>query len=163
MTKQEAIEFIHNKKLHTNGNNKQVLDKLLSIGAKYAVKNCERHYLNAPFLFISADGTITHGSDMTTFKSHRYDETSESDILNIEINSAYRPFKDSEECFKEMSKHSMFGWVKDAEKYVDSDVYTLFIQITSEGVFSGRFFTTFQTAFEDFIFIDGTPFGIKEN
>lgn len=160
MTKQEAIEFIHNKKLHTNGNNKQVLDKLLSIGAKYAVKNCEEHYLTASFFYISADGTITHGSDMTTFKSHRYDETSESDILNIEINSAYRPFKDSEECFKEMSKHTMFGWVEDAENPND---YTLVTQITSEGLFSGRFFTTFQTAFEDFKFVDGTPFGIKEN
>lgn len=160
MTKQEAIEFIRNKKLYTNGNNKQVLDKLLSIGAKYAVKNCEVHYLNAPFLFISADGTITHGSDMTTFKSHRYDETSEFDILNIKIDFAYRPFKDSEECFKEMSKHTMFGWVEDAE---NSNEYTLVTQITSEGLISTGLFISFRTAFEAFKFIDGTPFGIKEN
>lgn len=160
MTKQEAIEFIRNKKLYTNGNNEQVLDKLFSIGAKYAVKNCEEHYLTAPFFYISADGTITYGSDMKTFRSHRYDETFESDILNIEINSAYRPFKDSEECFKEMSKHTMFGWVKDAE---NSNEYTLITQITSEGLISSGLFISFRSAFGAFIFIDGTPFGIKEN
>lgn len=160
MTKQEAIEFIRNKKLYTNDNNEQVLDKLFSIGAKYAVKNCEEHYLTAPFFYISADGTITHGSDMTTFKSHRYDETSEFDILNIKIDFAYRPFKDSEECFKEMNKHTMFGWVEDAE---NPNEYTLVTQITSEGLISSGLFISFKTAFEAFKFVDGTPFGIKEN
>lgn len=29
----------------------------------------------------------------------------------MDINSSYRPFKDSNECFEEMSKHTPFGWV----------------------------------------------------
>lgn len=161
MTKKEAFKFLINKKLYTNGNNEQILDKLFSVGFTYAMPYSKEYYLKAPFFFIRADNTITHSSDVQFFKKHEYEEISEFDVLNIEINSNYRPFKDSEECFKEMSKHTMFGWVKEAEECPNE--YTLVTQITSEGLISSGLFISFRTAFENYKFIDGTPFGIKEN
>lgn len=87
MTKQEAFKFLSIKRIYTKGKNKQILDKLLSVGFRYAVLNCEKHYYNAPFLYIREDGTITHGNDITTFKNHKYEEISESDVLNMDINT----------------------------------------------------------------------------
>lgn len=162
MTKREAFKFLIDKKLYTNGNNEQILDKLFSVGFTYAMPHSGKYYLNPPFFFIHTDNTITYSSDVQFFKKHEYEEISELDILNININS-YRPFKNSEECFKEMSKHTPVGWVKDAGKYADLNMYTLFTHITDEGLFSNGIVTNFLTAFEDFKFIDGTPFGIKEN
>ena len=36
-----------------------------------------------------------------------------NDKYRIKPESSYRPFKDAEECWKEMEKHQPFGWVKD--------------------------------------------------
>lgn len=71
----------------------------------------------------------------------------------------YRPFKDAEECWQEMQKHQPFGWVKDRDGDktfiggINSD-NTIFM-CNSEILY-------LKDAFEDFTFIDGTPFGIKE-
>ena len=77
----------------------------------------------------------------------------------IKPESKYRPFKDAEECWQEMQKHQPFGWVNyngyrvniaavmgSAITFVNNKGYTLF----------------FQQAFEECIFIDKQPFGIKE-
>ena len=70
----------------------------------------------------------------------------------------YRPFKDSEECWQEMQKHQPFGWVKDRDGDktfiggINSD-NTIFM-CNSEILY-------LKDAFEDFTFIDGTPFGVK--
>ena len=62
----------------------------------------------------------------------------------------YRPFKSLEECWEEMQKHQPFGWVK----YKDSSAY-----FTIDGLCKN---TNFNYLFENRIFADGTPFGIKE-
>ena len=70
----------------------------------------------------------------------------------------YRPFKDAEECWAEMLKHQPFGWVKDRNgsafviEKVDS---RSFVEVYDEGT------CTFKEVFEDFTFVDGTPFGVK--
>lgn len=61
----------------------------------------EKYYLKAPFFFIHADNTITNSSDVQFFKKHEYEEISEFDVSNMDINSSYRPFKDSNECFED--------------------------------------------------------------
>lgn len=79
----------------------------------------------------------------------------------------YRPFRTQEECWSEMLKHQQFGWVKSKDKgYFHliglvqwsselEDVMIIFA--TSEQLARSS-----RSLFEDFIFADGTPFGIKE-
>ena len=77
----------------------------------------------------------------------------------LEINSAryrikpepkYRPFANADECWNEMQKHQPFGWVK----YKDENKYTTYCNIDGN--------CDFEADFDDFTFVDGTPFGIKE-
>ena len=69
----------------------------------------------------------------------------------------FRPFKDAEECWKEMQKHQPFAWVK--EKH--SDRYSLITEVNglSIKVKEGCLFTD---SVKYYTFVDGTPFGIKE-
>ena len=71
----------------------------------------------------------------------------------------YRPFKDAEECWKEMLKHQPFGWVK--MKDTESGYYIL--KCIANQVVIGLNETPFsyKKVFEDYIFADGTPFGVK--
>lgn len=74
----------------------------------------------------------------------------------------YRPFKDAEECWNEMQKHEYFGWIKAK----DASTLSKFITINSVrneevSITSGIDFT-YNELVEYYTFIDGTPFGIKE-
>ena len=73
-----------------------------------------------------------------------------------------RPFKNQEECWQEMLKHQPFGWLKTkkdgrycffAERFSFTDSYTAF----KNGTLSFS-----STAFNDYTFADGTPFGMPE-
>ena len=68
----------------------------------------------------------------------------------IKIETKYRPFKDAEECFNEMGKHQPFGWIKN-----DKGAYfnLTFIDNTT---------TDLNYQFYTYKFVDGEPFGIKE-
>lgn len=76
----------------------------------------------------------------------------------IKPKQTYRPFKDAEECWQEMQKHQPFGWIKDRDGdktfigSINSD-NSIFI-CSSEILF-------LKELFEDFTFVDGTPFGVK--
>ena len=69
----------------------------------------------------------------------------------------YRPFKDAEECWKEMLKHKPFGWVK-STLFKDLDlvkrVTTLYVEINREII-------DYKDALDKFTFADGTNFGVK--
>lgn len=71
----------------------------------------------------------------------------------------YRQFKDSEECWNEMQKHQPFGWIKDR----DGDKTFIGSINSDNSIFTCSSEILFlKELFEDFTFIDGTPFGIKE-
>lgn len=76
--------------------------------------------------------------------------TDEPSHYRIKPEIKYRPFKSKEECWEEMKKFQPFGWVKD--KYTDQ--YSI-ISILEKS-------TDFDFLFRTYTFIDGTPFGIKE-
>lgn len=71
----------------------------------------------------------------------------------------YRPFKNAEECWQEMMKHQPFGWVK--MKGTESKYYML--KCIGSRVVIGLDETPFsyKKVFEDYVFADGTPFGVK--
>lgn len=71
----------------------------------------------------------------------------------------YRPFKDADECWQEMLKHEPFGWVKEKERNVRTQIgfmHTKGIQGTSGGS------SNYKAFFDCFRFADGAPFGVKE-
>ena len=79
----------------------------------------------------------------------------------------YRPFKSQEECWNEMLKHQPFGWVKSKVKgyfhliglvqWASELEDVMIVFATSEQLARSS-----RSLFEDYIFADGTPFGIKE-
>ena len=69
----------------------------------------------------------------------------------------FRPFKDAEECWKEMLKHQPFGWVKSTlfkDLALVNRVTTLYVEINRDII-------DYKDTLEKFTFADGTPFGVK--
>lgn len=83
----------------------------------------------------------------------------DSSSYRIKPEPKYRPFKDAEECWQEMMKHQPFGWVK--MKGTESKYYML--KCIASRVVIGLDETPFsyKKVFEDYVFADGTPFGVK--
>lgn len=78
----------------------------------------------------------------------------------IKPEPTYRPFKDAEECWAEMCKHHPFGWVKhkkDGSRSLITSVigYERKVYFDEDGWY-------FDRIMEHYIFVDGTPFGVKE-
>ena len=71
----------------------------------------------------------------------------------------YRPFETKAECWEEMQKHHPFGWV--INTYTDLNYYITCVLDISIAI-NGTSFIQFNKAFNEYTFIDGTPFGIKE-
>lgn len=79
-------------------------------------------------------------------------------LYRIKPEQKYRPFKSREECWNEMQKHQPFCWII-------SNKFENFEQITYVGpniISMSDKNSYFSTAFEDYKFVDGSPFGIKE-
>lgn len=76
----------------------------------------------------------------------------------VKPESKFRPFKDAEECWKEMQKHQPFGWVK-STLFKD---FALVKRVTTLYVEINRDIIDYKDSLEKFTFADGTPFGVKE-
>lgn len=72
----------------------------------------------------------------------------------------WRPFKDMYECWQEVKKHSQGGWLKNQGQIEE---YRQIQRIDKDGVyFQNVLPLTFEKAFDEFVFIDGIPFGKEE-
>ena len=70
-----------------------------------------------------------------------------------------RPFKNVDECWREMLKHEPFGWLREKKRNVYTQIgfmHTEGIQGTSGGS------SNYKAFFDCFSFADGAPFGILE-
>ncbi|WP_297252755.1 hypothetical protein [uncultured Prevotella sp.] len=80
----------------------------------------------------------------------------------------YHPFKDAEECWQEMQKHQPFGWIKKTCGHCNflhiMELYSTGILINNVDNFGSfrNLIKTYDSAFAETTFADGTPFGIKE-
>ena len=83
-------------------------------------------------------------------------------MFRIKPQPKYRPFETKEECWSEMLEHQPFGWIKSkatdrlyniSSIYKDKGFYKIAIE---------DFILTLSDLFDSFVFIDRTPFGIKE-
>lgn len=83
----------------------------------------------------------------------------ESYEYRIKPEPKYRPFKDAEECWKEMRKHYPFGWVKlkATGKYFIQKAVGDFLAVV--GLDDRP--TSYDKLFEEYTFADGIPFGVK--
>ena len=82
----------------------------------------------------------------------------ESHLYRVKPEPKYRPFKSKKECWNEMKKHQPFGWVISIKT-------ENFEQITYVGPNIVSISDTnpyFSTALDNYKFVDGSPFGIKE-
>ena len=70
----------------------------------------------------------------------------------------YRPFKNQEECWNEMHNHPDFGWLT----RIDTGAYTQIPIVFPYCILFDSAMYNYEKASENFTFIDGTPFGIKE-
>lgn len=70
----------------------------------------------------------------------------------------YRPFKNMEECWHEMLKHQPFCWVTNKNT---GRKYCITTIITSNKVFIDDTWKDFYEIKKNYIFADGTPFGVK--
>ena len=82
----------------------------------------------------------------------------------VKPETKYRPFKDMEECWQEMLKHQPFGWLKAKESksvalignvYMDKEVWIVWTT-NEKDLYSA------SEIFNNYVFADGTPFGVKE-
>lgn len=93
-------------------------------------------------------------------ENERVNFTSPPSDYRIKPEPKYRPFKNQEECWDEMLKHQPFGWIRnnDAQHLYNIDS----IGHNSNGIYINKSLLYFDTAFNTCNFVDGTPFGIKE-
>lgn len=102
--------------------------------------------------YVNSEGRV---SDKETM----FDDVSYAFRYRIKPEPKYRPFKDVEECWAEMQKHSPFGWIKNSYGHFE------ITGIKKEGVCFGvpNNFHGYEYLFTDYLFADGTPCGIKED
>ena len=85
----------------------------------------------------------------------------DSIFYRIKPETTYRPFKDAEECWKEMLKHKPFGWLKSKE--ATEDVYFTITGLTNDthgAMLNSSGGWSFSGLFDYYTFADGTPFGV---
>lgn len=100
------------------------------------------------FLNDRTAGWVKHtGNDWNTIK-YEY---------RIKPKSQYRPFKDGNECWKEMQKHQPFGWVK------ISNCYNHITKVNNENLFINGGYFNLESAYKNIAFADGSVFGVKNN
>ena len=83
----------------------------------------------------------------------------ETPIFRIKPEPKYRPFESQEECWNEMLKHQPFGWLR--SKRI-KDIYQLITIRNHEIRIFADLPLRFSRAYREYEFLDGTPFGIKE-
>lgn len=98
-------------------------------------------------------------------KDDWYDVSSNANIdfcydYRIKPEQTYRPFKNQEECWNEMLKHQPFGWIRNNDTQRLCNIGS--IGRNNYGVVIDNSILYFDLAFNTCNFVDGTPFGIKE-
>ena len=155
MTQKEIEKFLASTKVYVAGKSKEIQEKLFSLGYKWDIPGKKVSYTDKPFIFIWEDKSLSYSDNMEYFTNKQYIEIAANEILFLELTEPkYRPFKDKEECWKEMLKHHPFGWLKHKEE----QFYLNWVCINDDGIDS----TPFSNAYDDYTFVDGAPFGIKE-
>lgn len=159
MTQKEIDKFLANTKVYVNGKSKEIQEKLFSFGYCWCIGSTKIQHTEKPFIHISEYKNITFDNDMERFTKHKNREITADEILSLKLDKPeYRPFKDRDECWNEMLKHQPFGWVKG----IGSTCYNIASIDTTSVYFSNSTQCFYQYSLKNHFFMDGTPFGVKE-
>lgn len=78
----------------------------------------------------------------------------------IKQEPTYRPFKDKEECWTEMQKHSPFGWVSYGNRFINIlNIDDIGVDFLYDGDLDSLDYLANSMRLK---FVDGTPFGVLE-
>ena len=114
-----------------------------------------------PIIQAWADGKIIQVREKGRWVELCIDDFTRSpDMYRIKPEPKYRPFKNQEECWKEMLKHQPFGWIRNNDTQRLCNIGS--IGRNNYGVVIDNSILYFDLAFNTCNFVDGTPFGIKE-
>ena len=114
-----------------------------------------------PIIQAWADGKIIQVREKGRWVELCIDDFTRSpDMYRIKPEPKYRPFKSQEECWNEMLKHQPFGWIRNNDTQRLCNIGS--IGRNNYGVVIDNSILYFDLAFNTCNFIDGTPFGIKE-
>lgn len=123
-----------------------------------------------PFITALAEGRQIQTLDVNSGDWEDIDEITVDYFLShhldyrIKPEPTYRPFKDGAECWKEMQEHEPFGWLMN--KKLSKERNLVIIEVLDSSVtlsrvsFEGTL--NYDVAFRNLNFVDGTPFGMKE-
>lgn len=161
MAHKEVIKYLTNIKVYVNGKSKEIQEKLFSLNFKWYDGSQKVKKVNCPFLFLR-NGRISYNDDMVFFTKCSFREITAEEILAITIDEQqYHPFKNAEECWNEMQKHQPFQWIK--HKYCEIMEAIISVDNIEKEVLTSSMAYTFEEAFKQITFVDGSPFGIKED
>ena len=112
-----------------------------------------------PFIQAFAEGkTIQYKNDRGVWVETDCPVWAKHTEYRIKPEPKCRPFKSHEECWQEMLKHQPFGWIRNKVNRAMIHIsFALggYVMLATEN-------RGFSDVFDKFEFIDGTPFGIKE-
>ena len=101
------------------------------------------------------DNHLSNGEWITTANpSFNWDKYA----YRIKPEIKYRPFKTQEECWQEMHKHPDFGWLVNKNS---KSIYHINV-ICNDDLCLDETSLNYVEAFTYYEFLDGAPFGIKE-
>lgn len=166
MTREEAIKLLRFTKVYVKDKSKEIQQKAFELGFKWLYSDEETskmlNHLDAPFI-IFYTGAMVPCCDVEYFNFDDSKEITAEEILAITIDDEpkYRPFKDAEECWREMLKHQPFGWLKDKMTLYKHCIVSL-SDLYTHNANSPSFSFSWDMALRRLTFVDGAPFGIKE-
>lgn len=165
MTIDEARGSLRNTKVYVEGKSREIQKKLFALGINWENPSDTPKKCEYPYLYI--EGTpkgifIRCGWNENIFREiEEFKRIYALDILTLKY---ARPFKDMEEVFRELQKHSPIGWIKGPKQYgyrFITGVIDNKILLTSQNIKS-IYEVNFEVAFRCFKFTDGSYFGIEE-
>lgn len=86
------------------------------------------------------------------------DFTFSAENYRIKLESKYRPFETKEECWQEIMKHQPLGWIRERNTKILYNISMIDDCYLSTQDQSNHLVDTLNI----YEFLDGTPFGIKE-
>ena len=115
-----------------------------------------------PFIQAFAEGKTIQVWANDTWKDENYPFFGTLYQFRIKPEPKYRPFNSQDECFDEMMKHYPFGWFRSTH---NKNLFNI-VGINDDGIkitnTLTKYLDTYSDAFDNIEFVDGTPFGVKD-
>lgn len=84
--------MLRNKKVFTDGRNKEILEKVFAMGNVWSSGGQEIGLLDMPFYFFDAEGYIGYASSYGYFINHNSEKITAQEILDMEVVHEFKPF-----------------------------------------------------------------------